>query len=139
MRRLLPFALERGRDRTGPYASETGDRFGRFLVHLSSGELVLILFSAEGGWEHASVTVRRREDGASAPRCPTWTEMCEVKDLFWSAAETVVQYHPAAEDYVSDHPYCLHLWRPIRDELPTPPPEMVGRRRRPLVLTLEGT
>jgi hypothetical protein len=37
-----------------------------------------------------------------------------------------VQYHPAEKDYVSNHPYCLHIWKPVGVELPVPLPEMVG-------------
>ena len=35
--------------------------------------------------------------------------------------ETVVQYHPPKSDYVNNHPYCLHLWRPHSQEIPRPP------------------
>lgn len=56
--------------------------------------------------------------------------MCEVKDLFWGPDETVMQIHPAIEDYVNDHPYCLHLWRPRGEYIPTPPPILVGHRRK---------
>lgn len=75
-------------------------------------------------WEHVSVTVAHKRKEAS--RCPTWEEMCWVKDLFWNEDEVVIQYHPAKADYVSMHPYCLHLWKPIGMILPTPDPLMVG-------------
>lgn len=79
---------------------------------------VLRMKSAIGdGWEHVSVSL--------VNRCPTWDEMCFVKDLFWSPEETVVQYHPRASEYVNNHPYCLHLWRPIGVGLPLPPPGLV--------------
>jgi hypothetical protein len=76
------------------------------------------------GWEHVSVTIA--EKGKSAKRCPTWAEMCWVKDQFWNPDEVVIQYHPAKEEYVSQHPFCLHLWKPIGIDLPTPNPLMVG-------------
>jgi len=59
-------------------------------------------------------------------RCPTWEEMCLVKDLFWDDTDCVIQYHPSRSDYVNNHPYCLHLWRPIGIELPRPDSIFVG-------------
>ncbi len=77
-----------------------------------------IIASDGAGWEHVSV---------SAPgRCPSWGEMCRVKELFWDPEDVVIQYHPAASDYVNTHPHTLHLWRPIGVELPTPDPILVG-------------
>ena len=55
--------------------------------------------------EHVSVSLRRR--------CPTWDEMCMVKDIFWADEECVVQFHPPKSKYVNFHPYCLHLWRKV--------------------------
>jgi hypothetical protein len=76
------------------------------------------------GFEHVSVTVAPINKNAT--RCPTWEEMCFVKDMFWNKDEVVIQYHPAESDYVSMHPFCLHLWKPIGVVLPTPDPLMVG-------------
>ena len=77
-----------------------------------------MIASEEMGWEHVSVS---RSD-----RSPTWEEMCQVKDLFWDDTDCVIQYHPPKSDYVNNHPYCLHLWRPIGIELPRPPSFFVG-------------
>lgn len=44
-------------------------------------------------------------------RTPTWAEMCEVKDIFWSEEEMVVQIHPKKSQYVN-MTEALHLWRP---------------------------
>src|SRR4051812_18832968 len=67
----------------------------------------LRVIAADGlGWDHVSVSV----DGVS--RCPHWEEMCAVKQLFFRDDEVVMQLHPAEADYVNDHPYVLHLWRP---------------------------
>lgn len=57
----------------------------------------------EKDWEHVSVSL--------PDRCPTWSEMCEIKKLFFDDNETVVQFHPPKAEYVNFHPYCLHLWR----------------------------
>ena len=69
-------------------------------------------------WEHVSVSLPNR--------CPNWTEMCFVKDLFWDENEVVMQLHPAKKDYINNHPYCLHMWRPVIAQIPLPPIEMVG-------------
>lgn len=80
----------------------------------------------EGGdqWEHVSVTVAHKL--RNPDRCPTWSEMCYVKTLFWHKDETVMQLHPPETDYVNMHPFCLHLWKPIGNTIPVPPSIMVG-------------
>ena len=77
-----------------------------------------IVASWGGGWEHVSVSLARR--------CPTWEEMCMIKDIFWGEEECVVEYHPPRSQYVNRHPYCLHLWKKIGEEFETPPKEYVG-------------
>lgn len=81
-------------------------------------EAVVIVASWGGGWEHVSVSLARR--------CPTWEEMCMIKDIFWGEEECVVEYHPPRSQYVNRHPYCLHLWKKIGEEFETPPKEYVG-------------
>jgi hypothetical protein len=71
-------------------------------------------------WEHVSVSL--------PDRCPTWEEMARVKALFWEAADCVVQFHPPESEYVNHHPFCLHLWRPIGEQIKTPPAILVGPR-----------
>lgn len=61
-------------------------------------------------------------------RCPTWDEMCAVKDLFWTEEDAVVQFHPPRSDYVNNHPFCLHLWKPSEGTLLLPPSILVGVR-----------
>lgn len=77
-----------------------------------------IIASSDLGWEHVSVSRKRR--------CPNWIEMSHVKSLFFQDGETVMQLHVAAADHINDHPYCLHLWRPLDQEIPLPPKWMVG-------------
>jgi len=112
----------------------SGTNCGSFIY----GQLRIIA-SDGGGWDHVSVSL--------ADRCPTWAEMCEVKDLFFRDDEVVIQLHPAKANHINMHPFCLHLWRPQsqeeRDalaskygeyfaewptmwEIPVPPTEMVG-------------
>ena len=69
-------------------------------------------------WEHVSVSTK--------VRCPTWEEMCYVKNLFFGKDEWVLQYHPAESDYKNCHPYCLHIWRPQKMEIPKPNSIMVA-------------
>ncbi len=77
-----------------------------------------IIASWGGGWDHVSVSL--------ASRCPTWDEMCWIKELFWAKHESVIQYHPAKNEYVNCHRFCLHLWKPQNTVLPIPPLEFVG-------------
>jgi hypothetical protein len=79
-----------------------------------------VIFSDGEGWEHVSVSTRGR--------CPNWDEMRFIKDLYWSADDVVMQLHPGRAEYVNNHPYCLHLWRPQGQTIPTPPPLLVGVR-----------
>ncbi|MDR1409749.1 MAG: hypothetical protein LBJ12_05730 [Oscillospiraceae bacterium] len=77
-----------------------------------------IIASWGGGWEHVSFS--------HAKRCPTWDEMCEIKDIFWCDEECVVQFHPPKSEYVNNFPYCLHLWKKIGGRFETPPSIFVG-------------
>ena len=73
------------------------------------------------GWEHVSVSYSDRR--------PTWREMALIKSIFWDADDCVVQFHPPESDYVNNHSFCLHLWRPTGVALPRPPSWMVGDPR----------
>lgn len=104
---------------TGPYGTSARDgNNGLFLCTLAHKQSVRVIASDGEGWEHVSVS---RKD-----RCPTWAEMCEVKALFWDEEDTVMQLHPPQSEWVSNHQFCLHLWRPIGTEIPRPPSMMVG-------------
>jgi hypothetical protein len=46
--------------------------------------------------------------------------------MFWCEEDCVVQYHPPKSQYVNNHPFCLHLWRPIDHQLPAPDSLLVG-------------
>ena len=87
------------------------------IQHPAGKGTMLAIFSWGEGWEHVSVSYNGK--------CPTWDEMCYVKNIFWNEDECVVQYHPAKKDYVNLHPYCLHLWKPIGIDIPKPPKELV--------------
>jgi hypothetical protein len=77
------------------------------------------------GWEHASVSIAL--PGRPALRCPTWEEMCFIKDLFWDQEDCVIQFHPSKSEYVNMHQFVLHLWRPTDQKIPIPQKIMVGK------------
>ena len=113
--------INRWRNRGGVYGSTNKDKNnGAFRIPGPAGQWFLVIASDQLRWEHVSVSVMGEN------RCPTWEEMCFIKDVFWAKDEVVIQYHPAEAEYVRAHPYALHLWKPIGVDLPTPPPEMVG-------------
>jgi hypothetical protein len=121
----IPDRLEPHRITTGHNGSSPGWSCGAFDLPGPCGERLVIIADDGrdpdpllGGWKHVSVSTRRRN--------PNWQEMCWVKDLFWDPEDCVVQYHPPRSVYVSHHPYCLHLWRPLRERLPMPSHLLVG-------------
>lgn len=106
--------------RTGPFGTGDSDgNNGAFFVPNGPGKTPLKVICSDGaGWEHVSVSL--------PDRCPTWAEMCRIKDLFWDADDAVMQLHPPRSDWVNNHPFCLHLWCPIDTAIPLPPSLMVG-------------
>ncbi len=107
------------------YVTEDGQPFGMFVLsgREAKGRALQIIASdgEETGWEHVSVSLPECRD-----KCPSWREMCAVKDLFWSEDESVIQFHPPASEYVNFHPGCLHLWRYTAAPFPLPPSILVG-------------
>lgn len=84
-------------------------------------DMLNFIFSWGCGFEHLSV---------STPiKTPTWEQMCFMKDIFWNDDEVCMQLHPKKEDYVDNMQFCLHIWKPINKEIPTPPSIMVGFRK----------
>jgi len=80
---------------------------------------ILRVIASDGeGWEHVSVSLPHRT--------PTWKEMDFIKRMFWDDDDCVMQLHPPRGDWVNNHPYCLHLWRPVGDYIPRPPMWLVG-------------
>ena len=99
-----------------------GDDFGWFEVPSNNiGKQTLYVMVAPGDckWQHISVSKKKS--------CPTWSEMCQVKDLFFDSEDVVVQFHPRKSEYVNMAKNCLHLWR-LNDgsEFPTPESYLVG-------------
>lgn len=111
---------EKYRVRKGAYASdESLGNNGAFIIPSAPGRFQLTVIASDGAeWEHVSVS--------TPVRTPTWDEMCFIKSLFWGEEDCVVQFHPPKSEYVNQHQFCLHLWRPIGVSLPMPPSIMVG-------------
>lgn len=111
--------IEEYRIRHGNFRTSTGDTHGMFHIPFESNTLRVI---SSGGidkeWEHVSVSLKSR--------CPNWREMCFIKDLFWSEDDCVMQLHPPKSDYVNNHQFCLHMWKPLGAEIPRPPTLAVG-------------
>jgi len=92
---------------------------GAFLItSLKLKRPLNTIASDQMGWEHVSVSL--------PDRCPTWDEMCFIKNLFWDEDDAVIQYHPPKRDYINCHPFCLHLWRSTDQDIPLPPKIFVG-------------
>lgn len=91
---------------------------GCFMIS-RHGQRPLAVISSDGdGWDHVSVSTQTG--------VPTWDEMNYVKDLFFGPEDVVMQLHPAKSQYKNCHPFCLHLWRPQTETIPTPPNFMVA-------------
>jgi hypothetical protein len=83
--------------------------FGGDYYDTASGKQLNFMFSVQGGWEHLSVSM--------PSRTPTWDQMCTMKDVFWEDEEECIEYHPPKSQYVNVHEHCLHIWRPVYDEI----------------------
>lgn len=124
MKKLNP-DLEKYRVKTGPTGTDASyGNNGAFFVYNPFGKnksLPMKVLASDGaGWDHVSVSL--------PDRCPAWDEMNHVKDLFFEPEEIVAQFHPARSEYINNCGFCLHLWRPQAEPLPTPPQWMVGYR-----------
>lgn len=95
-----------------------GDRGNGYFKVFVDGRSFFVVASNGGGWDHVSVSPCNRKRRS----CPTWEEMCAIKDMFFLPEERVMQLHPPRSEYVNNYPYCLHLWRPNDGrEIPAPP------------------
>ena len=61
--------------------------------------------------------------------------MAAIARHFWPD-EAAMQLHVPASDHINCHPYCLHWWRPIGQEIPRPPSWMVGPSKTPTIAVL---
>lgn len=113
---------EKYRVKVGRFGTTQADgNNGQFKLNSLKLSMVVNAIVSDGmGWEHVSVS--------NPSRCPTWEEMCVIKDMFWDAEDFVIQVHPPKSEYVNVHAYCLHLWRKsgTNDFCEKPPKMMVG-------------
>ena len=128
--RLLDTLRLRGRA-VAFYGWDGDETCGAFALRsiIDGGQLTVIASSGEG-WDHVSVS--------RPTRCPNWPEMEQVKRLFFREEETAMQLHVPPSDHVNNHPYTLHLWRPLDQEIPRPPSIMVGIGSEPAKSLEEG-
>lgn len=103
---------------------EGRDGIGGVIYDKKTRVKLNFIMSWGAGWEHCSVSITDRYK-----RTPSWEQMCFIKNSFWNEDECCVEYHPAKKDYVNNHEYCLHIWKPIDQEIPTPPSLMVGLKK----------
>ncbi len=94
---------------------------GFSMIFEKNEEPFMVIASWGGNWEHVSVSI----PALIVKRLPTWDEMCAIKELFFKDEECVIQYHPAKKDYINNHPFVLHLWKPTKERIPMPPKEFV--------------
>lgn len=100
----------------------TGNDGGCGEIYKAGKSFATVIWSNGGGWDHVSIAPYKKT-------CiPSWKDMCDLKDMFFNHEETVVQFHPPKSEYVNNVSNCLHLWRPINENMPTPPSIMVGIR-----------
>jgi hypothetical protein len=125
MKKTLTPEVEKGRIAAGPYGStaDFGCNGAFLLDYPKSGRLYAIVSDGEFTlWEHVSVSVM------SGKRLPTWEEMAWVKAQFWEPEECVVEFHPPESEYV-DFADVLHLWKPTKIVIPTPPTALIGPKK----------
>ncbi len=122
MRKTFGKTVEDGRLLHGEMKTQHGETFGFFFLARGRGNTrkLKVMVGDGDGWDHVSVSRPNHNE------CPTWDDMCWIKNLFFDANEAVFQVHPRVADYVNFHPGCLHMWRPHGDTIPRPPPLMVG-------------
>lgn len=112
--------INKNRVRSGYFASKDEDGFNGAFCFLIGRYPVKVIASDGMDWQHVSVSIQGSKNS------PPWSVMCEVVKIFWGDDEWVMQLHPPASANISNHPGCLHLWRPLKAQIPTPPPNTVG-------------
>lgn len=86
----------------------------------SDNDDVLAKFTRALNWEHLSISFKNK--------LPSWNCMQEMKEIFWEDEEVCFQLHPAKSEYINNHEYCLHIWKPLNVDIPLPPTILVGFR-----------
>ena len=118
MKKEMPNRVAKARVITGPMGTDAKFGFNGLFLFRRRGQQLRVICSDGAGWDHVSVSLFNR--------CPTWDEMCYIKNLFFDDDETVIQFHPSKKDYVNYHPHTLHLWKRQGQEYELPPWWMIG-------------
>lgn len=92
----------------------------KLMLNTQYNKQACVKFTKALGWEHLSVSF---DD-----MLPNWNYMQEMKEMFWKDDEECFQLHPKKENYINNHEYCLHIWRPLEQQIPIPPTILVGFR-----------
>lgn len=77
-----------------------------FIKLTDAGTCSVIWSDNEEGWEHVSISPKKRY------KMPSWNDMCQLKDIFFSDDEEALQIHPKGNEYINIQENCLHLWKP---------------------------
>lgn len=99
-----------------PPASQAGLDGGQWYIK-HQGVVLTVIASWGMDWDHVSVSL--------PTRTPCYDEMSHIKRLFFKDSECAMELHVPIKAHISNHPYCLHLWRPHKVEIPQPPTIMV--------------
>jgi hypothetical protein len=121
LRELNHYRDSAWQQRIGMAGHYTGDKGGCFVIasETRAGCELGVIAGVGAGWDHVSVSTTIGE-------IPTWTEMEQIKRLFFKDHETAMQLHVPPSDHINHHPATLHLWRPMFKTIPRPPGWMVG-------------
>lgn len=109
---------------TGPgiikmYGSAGNSENGAFMIKSPiDGADMFVVASIGQGWEHVSVSRKNR--------CPNWPEMEHAKRVFFKVDEMAMQLHVPVAAHINLAKNCLHIWKPVDQEIPVPPVWMVG-------------
>lgn len=83
------------------------------IFRIPCKNVILTVVASDGcDYDHVSVSL--------PDRIPTWDEMCFIKNIFFEDEEIALQYHPAKSKYINEYEFCLHLWRPQKENIPMP-------------------
>lgn len=89
-------------------SSKSSTRLGIFEFPLENGESTLLCSAViRDYWEHVFLDLRKSD------RCPTYEEMCRLKQYFFNENEIALQIHPKKSEYVNACQHRLHLWRKV--------------------------
>lgn len=111
--------LEKGRVVRGMFASKREDGNNGHFIFKYHQKYLYCVVSSGMDWEHVSVRVTNAK--ISKEYIPDYRALKTVKELFWNDDECVVQYFPPKTDHININPKVLHLWRPLKAEIPMPP------------------